>query len=82
MVAFQSMRTPNSEIVLTSLLDGIAEYPADWVLILDRYHVIESAPVNQALTFLLDRLPVKMHLVITAHADQPIPLARRRVWTR
>jgi LuxR family maltose regulon positive regulatory protein len=47
-------------------------------LILDDYHVIESKPVGQAFTYLLDHLPVNMQLVIAIRVDPPLPLARLR----
>jgi LuxR family transcriptional regulator, maltose regulon positive regulatory protein len=49
-----------------------------WVLILDDYHVIESADVHGAMTFLLDHLPEHLRLLITTRSDPPLPLARLR----
>ena len=45
---------------------------------LDDYHVIDSQPVDQALAFLLDHLPPRMHLVIATREDPSLPLARLR----
>jgi LuxR family maltose regulon positive regulatory protein len=78
LAAFQSPGTLNSEIVLTTLLNEIAESPGDLVLILDDYHVIDSKPIGQALTFLLDHSPTNLHLVIATRIDPPLPLARLR----
>ena len=52
--------------------------PDHVILILDDYHAIESRPIDQALTFLLDHLPVQMHLVIATREDPLLPLARLR----
>ncbi len=41
--------------------------------------MIDSKPVDQALTFLLDHLPPQMHLVITTREDPSLPLSRYRV---
>jgi LuxR family maltose regulon positive regulatory protein len=54
---------PPAEAVLTSLINEIADSPDGIILILDDYHLIESSPVDDALTFLLERLPPQMHLV-------------------
>ena len=41
--------------------------------------MIDSKPVDNALTFLLEHLPPQMHLVITTREDPNLPLARLRV---
>ncbi len=78
----QSPQSPPTESVLTSLLNEIATIPDKFVLVLDDYHVIDAGSpqgaVDQALTFLLERLPPQMHLVITTREDPHLPLARLR----
>ena len=49
------------------------------MLVLDDYHAVDSQPVDEALTFLLDNLPPQLHLVITSREDPNLPLARLRV---
>ena len=55
-----------------------AALPADAVLVLDDYHLIDAPPIHSALAFLLDHLPPQLHLVITTRADPPLPLTRLR----
>ena len=74
-----SPQPPPTESVLTSLLNEIATIEDDFVLVLDDYHVIDATPVDDALTFLLDHLPPRMHLVIATREDPHLPLARLRV---
>ena len=50
----------------------------NFTLVLDDYHLIDSKPVDQALTFLIEHLPPQMHLVITTREDPQLPLARLR----
>ena len=45
---------------------------------LDDYHVIDSAAVYEAVTFLLDNLPPQVTLAMTTRADPPLPLSRLR----
>ncbi len=78
LTALQSPGTVNVELILTALLNEIAEFPDDLVFILDDYHVIESQPIDKALTFLLDHLPPQMYLVITSRIDPSLPLSRLR----
>ena len=75
----QSPQPPPTESILTTLLNEIATIPDNFILVLDDYHVIDSKPVDHALTFLLDHLPPQMHLVIATREDPSLPLARYRV---
>ncbi len=74
----QSPQPPSIESILTTLLNEITTIPDHFVLVLDDYHVIDSKPVDEALTFLLKHLPPQMHLVITTREDPQLPLARLR----
>jgi LuxR family maltose regulon positive regulatory protein len=74
----QSPQPPPIESILTALLNEITTVPDHFVLVLDDYHVIDSKPVDKALTFLLEHLPPQMHLVIATREDPHLPLARLR----
>ena len=64
-------------MLLTALLNDLAAL-GDVVLVLDDYHVIESPPIDEALTFFVDHLPPQFRLVIASREDPPLPLARLR----
>ena len=64
--------------VLTALVNDVTGAGGQAVLVLDDYHVIDSADVHEAVTFLLDNLPGNLQLVIATRADPPLPLARLR----
>ena len=74
----QAPQPPPIESILTALLNEIAAITDNFVLVLDDYHVIDSKPVDNVLTFLLEHLPPRMHLVITTREDPLLPLARYR----
>jgi LuxR family maltose regulon positive regulatory protein len=76
--AIQSPQPPPTESILTALLNDIAAVKDDFVLVLDDYHVIDSRPVDTALTFLIEHMPPQMHLIITTREDPNLPLARLR----
>jgi LuxR family maltose regulon positive regulatory protein len=78
LAALQSPGVVNVEPILTTLLNEIASLPHNFILVLDDYHVIESQPVDKALTFTLDHLPPRMHLVIASRTDLTLPLSRLR----
>jgi LuxR family maltose regulon positive regulatory protein len=75
--ALQSPQPP-IESVLATLINEIAEMPHRFILVLDDYHTIESQPIDNALTFLLEHQPQQMHLVIVAREDPQLPLSRLR----
>lgn len=78
LTTLQSPGVVNIESVLTTLLNEITEFPDDVIFILDDYHALESPPIDNALTFLLDYQPANLHLVIVTRIDPPLPLARLR----
>ncbi len=66
------------ETVLVTLVNEIDGFPDSFGLVLDDYHVIESRALHDGLTFFLEHLPPRMHLIITTRADPPLPLAELR----
>jgi LuxR family maltose regulon positive regulatory protein len=78
LAVLQSPQLPPAESILTTLLNEITTVPDNFVLVLDDYHLLDSKPVDEALTFLLEHRPPQMHLVIATREDPPFPLARLR----
>jgi len=76
--SLQFTPAPPIEGLLTQVLNALIALPADVVLVLDDYHVIDSIAIHAALAFVLEHLPPCLHLVITTRADPPLPLARLR----
>ena len=75
----QSPQPPPIELILTALINEITTIPDNFIFVLDDYHVIDSKPVDNALTFLIEHLPPQMHLVIATREDPQLPLSRLRV---
>lgn len=69
---------PPIQQVLTTLVNDLGAMGNDIVLVLDDYHLIEAREVQDAMAFLLDRMPPRLHLVIVSRADPALPLARLR----
>lgn len=79
---------------VAALLDGAQQAPVDHIvalvinaqaaasqgvmLILDDYHLVDSAAVHAGVSDLLDGLPAQSHVVVASRADPPLPLARLR----
>src|ERR1044071_5883600 len=68
-----------ADILITELINEIANHPAPFVLVLDDYHVIQNDWVHQAIGFLIEHQPPELHLLLTTRVDPPLPLAQLRV---
>lgn len=75
----QSPQPPPTESILTALLYEITAIRDHFVLVLDDYHAIDSRPIDEAVAFLIERMPQHMHMVIITRKDPRLPLARLRV---
>jgi LuxR family maltose regulon positive regulatory protein len=78
LAALQSPQPPPIEALLTPLLNALSSMPHEAILILDDYHVIAAPAIHQALSFLIEHLPPRLHLVIATRSDPPLPLTRLR----
>jgi len=80
--ALAMLRTPQPplpEAVLAVLVSELtSRETGDVALVLDDYHVITAESVQRGMTFLLERLPPQLHLILATRADPPLPLARLR----
>jgi LuxR family maltose regulon positive regulatory protein len=74
----RSVQPPPIEAVLATLLNDLGAVAHDIVLVLDDYHLIEAAEVQDGMVFLLEHLPPQVHLVLATRADPPLPLAGLR----
>jgi LuxR family maltose regulon positive regulatory protein len=78
MAILHSPQPPPIEAVLTTMINEIGAVEEDTALVLDDLHLIQAPPIHEALAFLLDHLPPRLHLVIASRSDAPFPLARLR----
>lgn len=74
----QSPQPPPITGILSTLINDISSFPEDFSLVLDDYHLIRARSIQQALTFLLDHLPLQMHVILATRADPALPIARLR----
>ena len=78
----QSTEPSSTESALLGLINELAEISNDFVVVLDDYHVIDAPGIHDAMEFVLDHLPPRMHLVMLSRADPRLPLPRLRVGRR
>jgi LuxR family maltose regulon positive regulatory protein len=46
LTSLQALQPPSPEVILTTLLNELAAFPTDSVLILDDYHLIENPVIH------------------------------------
>ncbi len=64
--------------IATMVLNDLASIEDDIVVVLDDYHLIFSQDVHDGVSFLLDRTPPSLHLVIATRVDPSLPISRLR----
>lgn len=73
-----SLQPPPTEVILTALINDLAQMPGEIALVLDDYHTIELEPIHHALSFFIEHMPAQMHLFITGRIDPRLGLTRLR----
>ena len=58
----------DSTSLLVPLINQIAAAGRNFYLVLDDYHQIQNEDIHEAITYILDNLPIQMHLVITTRS--------------
>ena len=74
----QAPQPPPIESILAEILTEIAGQQEDFVLVLDDYQVITQQPLHDGLAYLIEHLPVCMHLIVAGRSAPPLPLALLR----
>jgi len=85
----RSLQGPPTPALLAHLINQIHAATADTgsdgdlLLVLDDYHVIVNRSIHQSLSYLLDHMPSRLHLILASRTDPPLPLhllrARRQL---
>ena len=80
-VSLSMLRAPRVSVVvdvLPALCNELAALPHQVVLVLDDYHAVTNAEIDEGLSFLLDHLPRTLELVLSSRSEPALPLARLR----
>jgi len=74
-----SPQPPPIEAIMINLINELLHVPTEIALVIDDYHFVDAKPVHELITFLLENLPLQMHLIIATRSDPPLPpMARLR----
>jgi LuxR family maltose regulon positive regulatory protein len=74
----QSPQPPPQEVILTVIINELTALTSPFVLALDDYHSISNLSIHRQISFLLEHLPSKLHLVLITREDPLISIARLR----
>ena len=69
---------PATRTLLTAVLNDVGDQPTEVDLILDDYHLADSAETAEGMAFLLEHRSPNLHVVVSTRADPNLPLARLR----
>jgi LuxR family transcriptional regulator, maltose regulon positive regulatory protein len=75
----QHQTLTDSEALLTRLINDIAGFGQNVLLVLDDYHLLVNEKVHGCVEFLLEGMPPGLCLVMATRTDPPLTLARLRV---
>lgn len=78
LATLRSGQLPPVEATLTPLVNELVALPTDVVLVLDDYHTVDGTPADEAVAFLLEHRPPRVHVTIATREDPALPLARWR----
>jgi LuxR family maltose regulon positive regulatory protein len=74
----QSPQPPPQEVILTIIINELTALVSPFILALDDYHSISNLLIHRHISFLLEHLPSKIHLVLITREDPLISIARLR----
>jgi LuxR family maltose regulon positive regulatory protein len=70
---------PATGLILTSLVNDLADAAGDVWLVLDDYHAVDSQALRTGMTYFVEHLPPNVHVVLSTRSDPDLPLSRWRV---
>jgi LuxR family maltose regulon positive regulatory protein len=74
----QTTQSPDLEGNLAPLVNDLAGIPADFVLVLDDYHIIRNPSIHRSLSYFIEHAPAQFHVILASRTDPPLPLALLR----
>ena len=76
---FSSPELLKANIHINILVDRLAEASSDFLLVLDDSHLIEEPQIFDSLSYLIDYMPARMHLILISRAEPDLFLQKHRI---
>ncbi len=74
----QNPLSSNSHSVINELINALNDFPQNIALVLDNYHLIQSRDVHDFLIYLIDHIPLQVHLYLISRVDPMFQLSKLR----
>lgn len=79
-IELELFKSPGHNLTfLIPIINNLNRVTERFAVVLDDYQHITLPTIHNLMNYLLEHMPVNMHLIITSRADPPFPLARLRV---
>ena len=75
----QGQPTPPLQPILTDVINKIANLDAELLLVLDDFQFVHVPSILEGITFLVEHLPPRMHVLLLTRSDPSLPLGRWRI---
>ena len=72
------LQSGDFEVALFALVNDLVGFESDLALILDDFHTVQTAEINDILQFILENRPAGFHLVLLSRTVPDLPLTRLR----
>lgn len=79
---FSAQSLMDAHIHINILIDRMSAVPADFLLVLDDLHTVADPSILSGLSYLIDYLPERMHLICISRAEPDLDLPRRSLRQR
>lgn len=76
---FSSPELQNAHIHINIIIDRLSELQSDFLLILDDLHLITEPAILQGLSYMIDYLPARMHLVVLSRTEPAFNKAGQKI---
>lgn len=76
------LQLPAPSDLISALLNEISASSQKFVLVLDDFHLVSAPEINDAISFMVERMPEKLRLVLVSRKVPDLPLARWRLQHR
>ena len=76
--ALAAASPPPPAAAITALSNDLAAAEDEILLVLDDFHLVDAAPIHEAVALLVAHQPPKLHLMLVTREDPQLPLARLR----
>ena len=75
---FDMPQLPPAESIASILINDLVRLDIDLILVLDDLHLVQNEEIHRTISYLIDHIPEKFHLLVSTRIDPPWPLPRLR----